>query len=59
MDRIFTVDDVAEYLKTSTRTVRYLIEKGELFAVKIGGTKIRESDLQKYINSRSVFNIKS
>ena len=59
MERILTISDVAEHLKVSNRTVYSLISKGDLLAVKIGGTRVRESDLQKYISSRIVFNNKS
>jgi excisionase family DNA binding protein len=57
-EQIFTVSDVAKHLKVSNRTVYSLISKGDIPAVKIGGTRVRESDLQKYISSRMVFNNK-
>lgn len=51
---ILTVREVAVYLKVSERTVRTMIGRGELNAVKIGKTyRIRREDLEELVSSRS------
>lgn len=51
MEKIFTIPEVAELLKTNKTKVYELIKKQELKAVKIGSYKVRESDLENYIKS--------
>lgn len=36
-DPMNTIDEAAEYLKVSVNTIRNLIERGDLRAVKVGG----------------------
>ena len=48
--RFFTIAEVAERLRVSTRTVRRWIETGELVAHKICGVvRIAESDLRAFL----------
>jgi len=49
--KMYTVQEVAEILHVSPRTVRRLIERGELQAVRISKRLIRilEQDLQNYL----------
>ncbi len=50
MEQLFTIDEVAEHLKISRRSVYSLISRGELKVFKVGSlTRIRESDLKYYI----------
>ena len=52
-DRLLTIKEVAEYLRVDPKTVRRLIEDGELAAHKIGRQwRISESDLKKYLRDR-------
>lgn len=50
MEQIYTVNEAAKLLKTSRNNVYDFIKSGELKAIKIGSIKIKESDLQKFIN---------
>jgi excisionase family DNA binding protein len=46
------VEEVAKRLDVDERTIYRYIESGELKAVKIGGWRIAEDDLEKFIVSR-------
>jgi excisionase family DNA binding protein len=51
--RLLLIDDVAEGLGVSTRTVRRLIAKGELVACRLGRlVRIHPDDLAAYIDRR-------
>jgi len=50
MEHIYTVNEVAELLRTNRNFVYNEIRKGKLNAVKIGTTKVRERDLDKYLD---------
>lgn len=48
--KMLTVYEVADYLKVNHNTIRRLINKDELRAVRIGDSiRIRESDLAEYL----------
>lgn len=48
--KFHTIDDVANMLEVSTRTVRRWISKGDLIVHKIGNlVRIAESDLESFI----------
>lgn len=48
---ILTLEEVADFLKTSVKTVRRLIGSGELPAFKVRGQlRVRKSDLEAYID---------
>lgn len=49
-DRLLTIKEVAKYLKISERSVLRYIEAGRLRASRIGQWRIRESDLEKFLN---------
>ncbi len=53
-DRMYTVQEVAQQLRVSERTVRTWIEQEELPAFAIGkrGYRIAESDLLAFIEGR-------
>lgn len=51
MEKIYTVKEVAEILRTYKGFIYQLIETGELKAFKAGAWKIKESALQEYINN--------
>lgn len=47
---ILTLDEVANYLKVSTRTVYRLAQKGEIPAFKLGGTwRFRRTELDSWV----------
>jgi excisionase family DNA binding protein len=53
-DKMYTVQEIAQQLRVSERTVRNWIESGELRAFAIGkrGYRIAESDLLAFIERR-------
>jgi len=53
--RFLTVQEVADLMRVSSMTVYRLIKSGQLAALRVGKNyRIRESDLHKYLNGRSV-----
>lgn len=51
--KMLKIDEVAECLNISISTVRRLIAKNELKAVKVGGSlRVQESDLKKYVEEK-------
>jgi excisionase family DNA binding protein len=59
MEEVYTVQEVAQNLKVSERTVRNWIESGELPAFPIGkrGYRISKADLQVFIDERKKRNL--
>jgi excisionase family DNA binding protein len=51
-----TIEQVAEWLQVSTRTIRRYIEDGSLPAVNLGGRaiRIRRQDLEAWLENRRV-----
>jgi len=49
-EKLFTLSEIANLLKVSTRTVVRYIKAHKLGATKIGQWRIREGDLQKFLN---------
>lgn len=53
--KFYTIEEVAEMLKVSDKTVRRLIEGKKLDAVKVGTVyRISEEDLKKYLEENKV-----
>ncbi|MCH7598054.1 helix-turn-helix domain-containing protein [Patescibacteria group bacterium] len=52
-DKLLTIDEVAVILRVSTRTVIRYIEAGRLKASKIGVWRIKESDLNHFLEETS------
>ncbi len=53
--QLLTVGEVATMLRVSNMTVYRLIKNGEMPAVRVGkGYRIRESELQRFLEERSV-----
>lgn len=50
MEHIYTIPEVAELLRTNRNYVYNEIKKGRLIAVRIGTMKVRECDLDKYLD---------
>jgi len=52
---LYTLEQVAEILQVSTRTVRTLIKEKKLKAVRVGAQiRIRKEDLDSYLESQSM-----
>ena len=50
-DRVFTIPEVAAYLKISKSKIYYLVSRKEIPHLKLGrNVRIRESDLQKWLD---------
>ena len=53
---MMTIHDVAEKLNVDERTVRELIRKNELRAIKVGKEwRVTENDLDGYVNGHANF----
>jgi excisionase family DNA binding protein len=52
MEAIYTIPEVARYLKMSKSKVYYLVQSGDLPHLKIGrNVRIRETDLKNWMES--------
>ena len=49
-DLLFTVKEASKLLKTDEPTVRRLIEKGYLKALRLGRLKIRKVEIERFLN---------
>tara|TARA_R110002072_G_scaffold302794_1_gene488779 strand:+ start:13355 stop:13540 length:186 start_codon:yes stop_codon:yes gene_type:complete len=53
-DTIWTIKEVAEYLKVNERTIYRLAASGELPAFKVGNSwRFKQADLEKWIASQA------
>lgn len=55
--KLLTVQDVAETVKVSEKTVRRLIKRGDLVAYKVGERgqlRVKECDLERYLEAQRV-----
>lgn len=52
-DKLLTIEEAAEKLRVSTRTIIRYIESGRLKASKIGVWRIKESDLGHFLEESS------
>ena len=53
MDKLLTIKEVAKILRVSERSVNRYIESGKLKASKIGQWRIKQSDLNKFLEKYS------
>ena len=61
MERLLTVEDVAERLQVNEQTVRRWLREGELTGVPFGGRtgwRISEADLQAFLDRRRLADAK-
>jgi len=56
MERLYTLQEVADLLKVSTRTVLRYIKAGKLKATKIGQWRISENNIKDFLNGYSNLN---
>lgn len=59
VDKLFTIEEVAKILRVSGRSVTRYIESGKLKASKIGVWRIKESDLNAFLETTSNIKPKS
>lgn len=55
--KLLTVQEVADMMKVSEKTVRRLIKRGDLAAYKVGERgqlRIKECDLEQYVEAKRV-----
>lgn len=52
-DKLLNIEEVAEVLRVSTRTVIRYIESGKLKASKIGVWRIKQSDVDVFLEDTS------
>lgn len=53
IDKLFTIEEIAQILRVSGRSVTRYIESGKLKASKIGVWRIKESDLKEFLEKTS------
>jgi excisionase family DNA binding protein len=58
IDKLLTIEEVADILRVSTRTIIRYIESGKLKASKIGVWRIKESDVHLFLEETSNKKIK-
>ena len=52
-DKLLTMQEAADYLRVSTRSIFRYIKDSRLKASKIGWWRIKQSDLEKFLNKHS------
>ena len=52
-DKLFTIKEVADYLRVSERSVLRYIEAGKLNASKVGWWRIKQSSLENFLKKTS------
>jgi len=51
--RLLTLNEAAELLQVSTRTLQRMIHSGEMPALKVGGQwRVREAQLRRWVENR-------
>ncbi len=53
IEKLLTLEEVADVLRVSTRSVNRYIEAGKLKASKIGVWRIKQLDLNKFLEETS------
>ena len=53
IEKLFTIDEIAKILRVSGRSVARYIESGKLKASKIGVWRIKQSDLNAFLDTTS------
>ncbi len=52
-DKLLTIKEVTQYLRVSERSVLRYIEAGRLKAIKVGWWRVKQSDLESFLNKNS------
>ena len=51
MEQLYTIKEIAEYLKVKVDTVNKWIQKGKLKSYKVAGTvRVTETDLKEFVS---------
>jgi len=53
MEKLFTLKETAKILRVSERTIMRYLKSGKLKASKLGQWRIKESDLNKFLEKHS------
>ena len=53
MDKLFTLKETAKILRVSERTIMRYLKSGKLKASKLGQWRIRQKDLEKFLEENS------
>ena len=53
MKKLFTINEIAKILKVHSRTINRYIESGRLKASKLGVWRIKQSDLDAFLEETS------
>lgn len=53
MDKLLTLKETAKILRVSERTIMRYLKSGKLKASKIGQWRIKEKNLEEFLNERS------
>jgi len=53
IEKLLTIEEAADILRVSTRTIMRYIESGKLKASKIGVWRIKESDIHQFLEETS------
>lgn len=53
IEKLLTIEEVADILRVSTRTIIRYIESGKLKASKIGVWRVKESDIHLFLEETS------
>jgi len=53
MDKLLNVQEAADYLRVSTRSIFRYLKDGRLRASNIGRWRIKQSDLEKFLEQTS------
>ena len=53
IEKLLTIEEVADVLRVSTRTIIRYIESGKLKASKIGVWRVKESDVHLFLEETS------
>lgn len=53
MEQIYTIKEAAQILRVNTNYIYREISEGKIKAIKIGSLKILESELLRYIDTKS------
>lgn len=52
MERLLTVDDLADFLQFKRQSIYNLVHKGKIPFIKVGNAlRFKVSDIEKYINT--------
>jgi excisionase family DNA binding protein len=53
MDKLYTLEEIAKYLRVSERTLFRYIKRGKLRAYRIGQWRVSQKDLKKFLKEVS------